>query len=178
MIDPIGRIKAIINHQAEVSDVVIYPVAEHAATTVIADDGTSPAFYADTEDSGAGGYVEGTPFVHWLEDIDFEQNGTINVISIFAELRWEHKTSGGTAYSKVQMSRDGGANWVDMTDSIAETNVAYQDKTRIGVGRFVTTIVAGANQLEFRLVSWVVAPNVSSAKMRSDSYIRITHRKS
>jgi len=170
--------KGVLNQIPAVSDVVIYPVAEHAATTEIADDGTSPAFYADNEDSGAGGYVEGTPFEHWVEDIDFEQEGSIDVISIFAELRWQHKTSGGTAYSKVQMSRDGGSNWVDMTDSIAETNVAYQDKTRVGVGRFVTTITAGANQLQMRLVSWVTAPNVSSAKMRSDSYIRITYRKS
>jgi len=167
---------SIRNHQAEVSDVIIYPVAEHAATTEIADDGTSPAFYADTESGTAT--LESAPNVHWSEDIDFEQSGTINVISIFAELRWEHKTSGGTAYSKVQMSRDGGSNWVDMTDSIAETNVAYQDKTRIGVGRFVTTIVAGANQLEFRLVSWEAGGATSSAKIRSDSYMRLTYRKS
>jgi len=161
---------------AEVHDVIIYPVAEHAATTEIADDGTSPALYADTEPGTATS--ENNPNVHWSEDIDFEQSGTINVISIFAELRWQHKTSGGTAYSKVQMSRDGGENWVDMTDSIAETNVAYHAKTRIGVGRVVTTIVAGANQLEFRLVSWEAGGATSGAKMRSDSYMRLTYRKS
>jgi len=159
----------------EVSDVVIYPVAEHAAATEITDDGTSPAYYADIESGTAT--AEGAPNVHWSEDIDFEQTGTINVISIFADLRWEHKTSAGTAYSKVQMSGDGGANWVDMTDSIAETDAAYQDKVRIGVGRFVSTITAGVNQLQFRLVSWEAGGATSSAKMRSDSYIRITSRR-
>jgi len=158
------------------NDIVIYPVAEHAAATEISDDGISPAYYADTESGTAT--AEGTPNVHWSEDIDFGQAGTINVISIFADLRWEHKTSAGTAYSKVQMSEDGGANWVDMTDSIAETDAAYQDKVRIGVGRFVSTITAGVNQLQFRLVSWEAGGATSSAKIRSDSYIRITTRRS
>jgi len=170
--------KGVLNQIPAVSDVVIYPVAEHAATTEIADDGTSPAFYADAGAESGTATLENNPNVHWSEDIDFEPEGSIDVISIFAELRWEHKTSGGTAYSKVQMSRDGGVNWVDMTDSIAETNVAYQNKTRIGVGRFVTTIVAGANQLEFRLVSWEAGGATSSAKIRSDSYMRLTYRKS
>jgi len=176
MIDPIGRISDIKNRQAEVSDVVIYPVAEHAATTEIADDGTSPAFYADTE-TGTATAEEG-PNVHWTENIDLERNGTIDVISIFAELRWEHKTSAGTAYSKIMITPNGGTNWYDMTDNIAETNAAYQDKTRIGVGRWLTSLTAGANQLQMKLVSWEAGGATSSAKMRSDSYIRITYRKS
>lgn len=175
----VTRIKAVLNQIPSVSDVVLYPVAIHAGTAEITDDGTSPAFYADNENSGGGIIAEGTPFVHWLEYIDnFEREGTINVVSIFFELRWQHKTAGGNAGSKIQITGDGGSNWYDVTDSIAEVNAAYQDKTRIGVSQRISAITAGANKLGFRLVSWVDAAAVSSAKIRSDSYVRITHRKS
>lgn len=166
----------ILEKLPNIQDVIIYPVSEHAGTAEITDDGTSPAYYADTESGTAT--VEGTPNVHWLEDINFEQVGTITIISMYIEFEWEHKTSAGTAYSKIQISRDGGSNWVDITDSIAETNAAYQNKLRAGVGNFVSTIVAGANQLQFRLVSWEAAGGTSSAKIRSNSYVRITYRKS
>ena len=169
-------LKALLDTIGEIQDVVIYPVSEHAGTTEITDDGTSPAYYADTESGVAT--VEGTPNVHWLEDIDFEQKGTITIISMYLEFKWQHKTSGGTAYSKIQVSRDGGSNWVDLTDSIPETNAAYQIKVRAGVGNFISTIVAGANQLQFRLVSWEAGAATSSAKIRSNSYIRVTYRKS
>ncbi|MEA3338438.1 MAG: hypothetical protein U9R15_00585 [Chloroflexota bacterium] len=167
---------AIYNRVPSVSDVILYPVAIHAGTTEITDDGTSPALYADAESGAAT--TEGAPNVHWVEYIShFEREGTINVISIFAELRWQHKTSGGTAYSKIQITGDGGAAWVDVTDNIAETNATYQVKTRIGVGQFLPTITAGASKLGFRLVSWEAGGATSNAKIRSDSYVRITYRK-
>ena len=174
-------LKAVLNQTPSINDVVIYPVAVHAGTAEIDDDGTSPAYYADNENSGGGIIAEGTPFVHWLEYIDhFEREGTINVISIFFELRWQHKTAGGNAGSKIQITGVGGGvgNWYDVTDSIAEVNAAYQSKTRIGVSLRISAITAGANKLGFRLVSWVDAAVVSSAKMRSDSYVRLTYRKS
>ena len=169
-------LKTLFDTIGGVQEVVIYPVSEHAGTTEITDDGTSPAFYADTESGAAT--VEGTPNVHWLEDINFEQAGTINIISMYLEFEWEHKTSGGTAYSKIQISGDGGGTWVDVTDSIAETNATYQNKLRAGVGNFVSTITAGANKLQFRLVSWEASGNTSSVKIRSNSYVRITYKKS
>jgi len=172
-------LKAVLNQTPSINEIVLYPVAIIAGTAKITDDGSSPAFYADNENSGGGIIAEGTPFVHWEQRIDhFEREGTINVTSVFLELRWQHKTAGGNAGSKIQITGNGGTNWYDVTDSIAEVNAAYQDKTRIGVSLRISAITAGANKLGFRLVSWVDAANVSSAKMRSDSYIRISYRKS
>ena len=117
------------------------------------------------------------------EDINFEQQGTITVVSIFYELRWQQKyTAGGAStgtWAKWQISRDGGANWVDVTDNVTEVNVAYQNKTRIGVGVHIPTIVAGANQLQLRLCAWVddAAASVET-KVRCDTYLRVTYRKS
>ena len=171
-----GIVDNILSQKIEVQDVIIYPVSEHASTTELTDDGTAPAYYADTE--GGTATLEGSPNVHWLEDINFEQVGTITVISMFLEFEWEHKTSGGTAYSKIQISGDGGNTWVDVTDSITETNAAYQTKLRAGVGNFLSTITAGANKLQFRLVSWEAGGATSSAKISSSSYVWLTYRKS
>ncbi len=167
----------------EVADVIIYPVAEDMATTEIDDDGTSPALtgaVSDVHITEAAAMADPA----WLEYIDFEQLGTITIISIYYELHWQQRFTvggggGSESYAKWQISRDGGANWVDVTDNVVENNAAYQDLTRSGVGVHIPTIVAGANQLGLRLCQWVDVDGTSSVetKVRSDSYIRITYRK-
>ena len=159
----------------ESKSIKIHPVAEHAGTSEITDDGTSPPFYADTESGTAT--TEGAPNVHLLEDIDFHHDGIVTIISMYFELIWQHKTAAGTAYSKIQISGNGGSSWVDVTDSIDEINTEYQAKTRKGVGRFLSSINAGLNQLQIRLVSWEAGGNSSSAQIRSDSHIEIAFRK-
>ena len=169
----------------EVADVIIYPVAEDMATTEITDDGTSPALTGAVSDTHiTEGAAEADPA--WLEYIDFEQQGTaITVISIYYELHWEQQLTVGIgaateSLAKWQISDDGGTSWVDVTDNVSENNAAYQEQTRAGVGVHITTIDAGANQLGLRLCTWVDADGNSSVetKVRSDSYIRITYRKS
>ncbi len=168
----------------EVADVIIYPVAEDIGTTEISDDGSSPALLGAVSDVHVTeGAAEADPA--WLEYIDFEQLGTITIISIYYELHWQQQFTVGVgagteSYAKWQISRDGGANWVDVTDNVVENNAAYQDKTRAGVGVHIPTIVAGANQLGLRLCTWVDADGTSSVetKVCSDSLMRITYRKS
>jgi len=168
---------ALKHTQHEVDDVAVYFVAEDQGTTEISDDGTSPALTAEVSKTNAN-EAAGMADPSWSEDINFEQDGTITVISIFYELHWQQKRTGGTTCSaKWQISRDGGSNWVDLTDNMAETGTTYADKSRIGVGVHIPTIVAGANQLEFRLCAWTDGTSVET-KVRSDSYVRITYRKS
>lgn len=161
----------------DVDDVVIYPVAEDQGTTEISDDGSSPALTAQVSKAHANeGAGEADP--NWSEDIDFEQFGTNTVISIFYELHFQMKITGaGTGNAKFQISGDGGSTWVDVTDDVTETGTSYADKTRIGVGRHITTITAGSNQLQLRLVTWGNATSVET-KVRSDSYMRISIKKS
>lgn len=174
----------LIDKTHEVQDVIIYPVAEDMGTTEITDDGTSPALTGEVSDIHiTEGAAEGDPA--WLEYIDLEQQGTNTIISIYYELHWQQRlTVGGGAavvsYAKWQISRDGGSNWVDITDNVEEINPVYQDKTRAGVGVHIATIVAGVNQLGLRLCTWVDADGISSVetKIRSDTFIRITYRKS
>ncbi len=173
----IGKLLKLIKRLPDVSDVVIYLVAEDQGTTEISDDGSSPAFTAQVSKAHATeGAGEADP--NWFEDIDFEGFGTITVVSIFYELHWQMKITGaGTGNAKLQISGDGGSNWVDVTDDITETGTSYVDKTRIGVGRHITTITKGSNQLQLRLVTWSNATSVET-KIRSDSYIWLACKKS
>ena len=176
-----------ISGKLNVQDVVIYPVAEDVSTDEIADDGTSPPYYpvaAHSTDSNA----EVTPGVAWTEDIDFEQEGVVNLISIYAEFEWQTLVvvGGGDAtnsLSKIQISRDGGATWVNLTDNFINPAIAMTNRIRAGVGLWIPTIVAGAAQLQFRLVHWTDdsvgggGRSTSEAQIRSNSYVRITYRK-
>jgi hypothetical protein len=168
-----------------VQDVVIYPVAEDAGVTELADDGSAPAYYPAAAHS-TNANAEGAPGVAWSEDINFEQEGTITIISIYAEFEWQTRFlvglgAGTQSSSKIQISRDAGANWVDLTDNFNNALAVMTTRNREGVGRWIATIVAGANQLAFRLVHWTDdagAVSTSEAQIRSNSFVRITYRKS
>jgi len=172
-----GDLAAILSDKLEVQEVVIYPAAEDIATTELDGDGTSPNYLAESSQSNIN-EAAGEASPAWTEDINFEQAGTIATISIYAELRWAQKqTGGGTSSAKMQISGDGSATWVDLTDNVTETGTSYADKTRAGVGRWVTAITTGANQLQLRLVQWGGTTS-SEVKLREDTYLRITYRKS
>lgn len=145
----------------------------------ITDDGTSPALTPEVS-SAAATEAAGMAAPSWVEDINFEQTiGTLTIISIYYELHWQMKVTGAvTGYAKWQISRDGGANWVDVTDNVAEAGVAYVNKTRIGVGVHIPTVVAGVNQLRLRVAAWQSAAGSVETRIRSDSYLRVTYRKS
>lgn len=157
-------------------EIVIYPVAEDIGTTEVDDDGTSPALTAEVSETNANEAAgETTP--NWSEDIDFETYGVITVIAIHYNLRWQQKrTAGTTSSAKWQISGDGGTTWVDVTDNVTEVGAVYADKTRIGVGRHITTIKPGSNQLQLRLCAWTDGTSVET-KVRSDSYIRLAIKK-
>jgi len=180
----LAYLKGLLTSLDLVHDVVIYPVAEDAATTEIVDDGSSPAFYPAAAHSTAAN-AEGAPGVAWTEDVDFEQQGTITVISIYVELEWQTRFlvgagAGTQSSSKVQISRDGGATWVDVTDNFNNALAVMTARNREGVGRWVGTIVAGANQLALRLVHWTDdggGVSTSEAQVRANSFIRLSYRK-
>lgn len=162
----------------ETLDIVIYPVAEDAATDEIADDGSSPAVYPAVADTTSA--LVGTPAEAWGEDVQFDEVGTVQVLSIFVYLHWQTMIDNvlGHSYSKMQMTNDGGTTWVDMTDDFDNQLAAMTERIRSGVGRWFTTIDAGVEQLGFRLLHWVDnAIYTSSAQIFSDSYIRITIHK-
>ncbi len=178
--DGVGTVDTVVDginsKVAEVHDVVIYPGAEDRATTELTGDGTSPNYLAESSQSNID-EAAGMASPAWTEDIDFEQAGTIAVISIYAELRWAQKqTGGGTSSAKMQISADDGATWIDLTDNVTETGTSYADKARAGVGRWITAITAGTNQLQLRLCQWGGTTS-SQVKLREDSYLRIAYRK-
>ena len=158
-----------------VNDTIIYLVAEDMGVTELTDNGSNPAFTgAVSETHATEGTAEASPA--WTENYDLEQAMTTNIVSVFYDLEAQVKITGaGTAYSKWQMSGDGGATWVDVTDNFSTTSTDYEDFVRIGVGIPFSTIVAGADQLQARLCCWTSATSVQS-KIRSNSYVRITGR--
>jgi len=168
-----------------VGDVIIYPVAEDISTTELSDDGSSPLLTAQVQQANKT-EAEGIATPAWTEDINFEQNGTVTLLSIYFGLYWQQQFTvgagaGTTTYAKWQISGDGGSTWVDVTDNVSETAAAYNDKIRIGVSLPITAITAGANQLQLRLCAWTDDAGGTSTvetKVRSNSYLRISYRKS
>jgi len=174
MIDEIGRLRRL---KDAIHEVIIYPAAEDRATAELDGDGTSPNYLAESSQSNVN-EAAGEASPAWTEDVNFEQAGTITTISVYAELHWAQKqTGGGTSSAKMQISGDGGSTWVDLTDNVTETGTSYVDKTRAGVGRWITAITAGANQLQLRLCQWGGVTS-SQVKLREDSYLRIAYKKS
>lgn len=166
-----------ITKKLEVQEVVIYPAAEDRAATELDGDGTSPNYLAESSQLNAD-EAAGMSSPAWTEDIDFESAGTITIIAIYAELRWKQKqTGGGTSTVKMQISGDGGSSWMDISNDVTETGTSYVDKTRAGVGRWITAITAGTNQLQVRLVQWGGTTS-SEVALREDTYLRLTYRKS
>ena len=171
-----GQEEDILDTQREVIDAVVYIVAEDMSTTEGSDDGSSPALTSEVSQANAN-EAAGVAAPAWTEDIDLEQEGTITTISIFYDLNWQMKRTGGTtAYAKWQISGNGGSSWTDITDSVTETSTSYVDKQRIFSGRHLTSITAGANKLHVRLCAWTDGTTVET-KVRSDSYVRLTYRK-
>ena len=170
---------------SEVHEIVIYPVAEDVATTELANDGTAP-IYLPVAAASTAVVGEGAAVAAWTEDIDFEQAGTITIISIYAEFEWQTRFligagNGVNSQSKIQISGNGGGAWVDLTDNYVNAAATMTNRIRAGVGAWITTVTAGANQLQFRLMHWVdsgTAVSTSEAQIRSNSYVRITYRKS
>jgi len=168
----------------KVHTVEIYPVAEDATTTELADSGAVPPYYPAAPDvtllNAAPGHAA------WSEDINFEQDGTINLISIYLELEWEtmfvdNGGAGVNSISKMQISRDAGANWVDVTDDFTNPALVATNHIRQGAGLWITTVVAGANKLMLRLVHWTDdagGTDASSAQVRANTKMVITYRKS
>ena len=174
-----------VSNFPKIQEVIIYPVAEDAGVTEAADDGTSPAYYPAAAHSTAAN-AEASPGVAWSEDIDLEQEGAITIISIYFEFEWQTRFligagAGTQSSSKIQISRDGGTTWVDVTDNFNNTAATMTNRIRAAVGAWITTLVAGANQLQFRLVHWTDdagAVATSEAQIRSNSYVRLSYRKS
>jgi hypothetical protein len=181
----ITAILAAASTLAKVQEVVLYPVAIQAGNTELADDGTAPAFYPVAAHS-TNSHDEANPGVAWQEDITLEPDGSNYLISIYAEFEWQTRFlvgagAGTQSSSKVQISRDGGANWVDLTDNFDNAAAVMTNRIRAGVGRWIATVVAGAGQLSFRLVHWTddaTGVSTSEAQIRSNSYVRLTYRKS
>lgn len=176
------------NALPRVQELLVYPVAEDLDVTELTDTGASPAFMPVAAAS-TNSNSEAAPGVAWTEDVDFEQQGTVTVISFYAEFEWQSRVVVGLgdateSRSKIQISRDGGVTWVDLTDNFNNVAVAMATRVRAGVGRWVGTIVAGVNQLQFRLAHWTndtvggAGRSTSEAQIRSNSYVRLTYRKS
>jgi len=179
------RLEDLLDQIPTSGDVVVYLAAEDLGTTEISDDGTDPALLGEVSQTNKT-EAEGIATPAWTEDYDLEQQGTMNLLSIFFALRWQSKFTvgagaGTTVYSKWQMSNDAGSTWVDVTDNVSTTSATYVDHQRVGEGLFFSTITGGANQFQMRLASWTDdAGGVSSVetKIRSSSYVRLSYRKS
>ena len=166
------------NLKSGTDDVGLYQVAEDMATTELTTDSTTLRYTGEVSKSHATeGAAEADP--SWEEDINFDEHGVNTIVSIYAELHWSMKrTAGITSSAKMQISGDGGVTWVDMTDDVIETGTVHVDKTRAGVGRLVTSIAAGTNKLKLRLCAWSADATSVETKIREDTFLRVSFKKS
>jgi hypothetical protein len=170
----------------EVQEATIYPVAPSLGIAQLDDDGTNPAYLASVITNVND---PTNPLAEvWKQDSTFLMDGTVVILSIFVYLEWQSLVAvgGGDAtnsLSKIQVSKDGGVTWVDVTDDFTNPNIIMTTQVRSGVGRWFASIDPGANSLQIRLIQWTddsvggAGRSTSEAKIRSNSYIRIAYRK-
>ena len=170
-----------ISEEPQVAEVVIYPAAEDLGTTVLTDEGSSPPYTATSASTTSSTYT-----TTWSESVNFEPSGTSTIVAIYAEFEWQtrfvdNSGSAASSVSKIQISGNGGSSWVDMTDEFTNTATSYTNRVRIGVGQWISTVAAGSNQLQIRLVHKTntgSSADASNAQIRVNSYLRISYRKS
>ena len=170
-----------ISEEPQVAEVVIYPAAEDLGTTVLTDEGSSPPYTATSASTTSSTYTTA-----WSESVNFEPSGTSTIVAIYAEFEWQtrfvdNSGSAASSVSKIQISGNGGSSWVDMTDEFTNTATSYTNRVRIGVGQWISTVAAGSNQLQIRLVHRTntgSSADASNAQIRVNSYLRISYRKS
>ena len=170
-----------ISEEPQVAEVVIYPAAEDLGTTVLTDEGASPPYTATSASTTSSTYTTA-----WSESVNFEPSGTSTIVAIYAEFEWQtrfvdNSGSAASSVSKIQISGNGGSSWVDMTDEFTNTATSYTNRVRIGVGQWISTVAAGSNQLQIRLVHKTntgSSADASNAQIRVNSYLRISYRKS
>ena len=170
-----------ISEEPQVAEVVIYPAAEDLGTTVLTDEGSSPPYTATSASTTSSTYTTA-----WSESVNFEPSGPSTIVAIYAEFEWQtrfvdNSGSAASSVSKIQISGNGGSSWVDMTDEFTNTATSYTNRVRIGVGQWISTVAAGSNQLQIRLVHKTntgSSADASNAQIRVNSYLRISYRKS
>lgn len=171
----IGIGDGVLIHQ--VGQAVIYLLSEDMAATQGTDDGTNPPLTSEVSKANADeSAAEADP--SWSEDFNLEQNGTITIVSMLLLVEWQMKRTGGTtAYSKWQVSGDGGSTWTDVTGNLSTLSDSYVDQMVMEVGSKISTIDSGANKLQYRLCAWTDGTTVET-KVRASSYAVIEYRKS
>lgn len=158
-------------------DVVIYIVSPDADLDVIADDGMSPEFTDEVSKANAN-EAAGEADPAWIETFTIDEEGAVNLQSLFSNLVCALKrTAGTTAYGKFQVSDDAGVSWYDLTDDFSTVDTSYENIHRQGTYRPITTIGIASGSYQIRLCTWTDGTTVES-KMRSDSYQRLSMRKS
>lgn len=147
-------------------DVNVYP---WAGTGVL--DGDPAWSYTAEVSEGAGVYTEVGYF-------DFEEEGDLE--SLFANLVWAQKITGAGS-SKVKWQIASGSNadpgtYVDITDETSFGIGAYSDFGRSGV---VHKITGAPSEAPFTIRCLVknVGATSAEAKIKSNSYLRVTYSK-
>jgi len=110
---------------------------------------------------------------------DFDED-TADIKSIFVNLVWAQKVTGtGTGKVKWQIASGSHASpgtYVDITDEVTETGTSYVDKGRSGVIHKITNM---PTQTPFTIRCLVANVDATSAeaKIKSNSYIRVTYKR-
>jgi len=127
--------------------------------------------YTDEVSENAGVYAE----VAWF-DFDMPA-GTIK--SIFAHLVWAQKVTGsGNGLVKWQIASGPHAapgTWVDITDEVSESSTSYVDKGRSGIAHRITGLTLTTPFTIHCLVKKGTATS-AQAKVKSNTYLRVTHK--
>jgi hypothetical protein len=127
--------------------------------------------YTTEVSESAGEYVE----VAWF-DFDMPA-GTVK--SVFANLVWAVKITGsGTGLSKWQVATGSHASpgtYYDITDEITANAVSYNDFSKSGVAQKITDFPTTTPFTVHCLVKKGTATS-AEAKVKSNTYFRVTHK--
>lgn len=106
--------------------------------------------------------------------MDVEDVGSIDILSLFVDFRWQIKGKGQTRW---QVSGDGGNTFVDIHQSAPfDTLGIFVPIERAGTGTWITSINHGQNQFIIRLQALVTSGTVST-KLDDFSFLSLQYRR-
>lgn len=95
-----------------------------------------------------------------------DTNGIISVQDIFLDIFSDNSAN---AVSKLQISGDGGTNWIDVTDKIP----TGLDIERAGAGLWISSIQTGENKLKIRIVGKSTDGLAATVRVSRDTYMQM-----
>lgn len=181
----------------QVKEVTIYPLGTEIGLEELTGLDNNLAAYYSAMVTNTASNDENNPGVAWVGFFNLEESGlydALEVLYMYLFVEWQTQwvfVAGGDgthSISKIQLSADNGATWVDVTDNFSNNlGGVMTPRGRSGLGLWLPFLYVGPAgvpaRIGIRLAHWTDDSGTgahmceSAAQIRGTTYIRMVYRK-